>query len=329
MKKGILLVNLGSIDVCCPKVLAKYLRQFLMDERVIDLPYWKRWLLVHAFIVPFRVPKVIKEYEKLFLAEGSPLLVHSQALTQKVQAILGDDFTVELAMRYQNPSIEKALNNLRSKPIDELVIFPLFPQYASATVGSVHQEVMRLVSTWTIIPNLQFISSFYDHPLFLDCMSQHIDSYLSQQKTAHLVFSFHGLPERHMAQSESYGLGSERGVMYHYQKACRHHASLLAERLQLSPEQHSICFQSRLGKEPWIEPYATDIIRDLAEKGEKNLVICAPSFVADCLETSMEIGEQYRELFLAHGGESFTLVESLNSSSDWAKTLAQLIKGEG
>lgn len=328
MKKGILIANLGSIDACEKKVLAEFLHQFLMDERVIDLRFWKRWLLVNLIIVPFRTPKSLKEYRKLFTSEGSPLLLHSHRLATAVQAELGEDYAVELAMRYGNPSIESALAKLKTQGVDEIVVFPLFPQYASATVGSVHQEVMRIVSSWHVIPSLRFVSSFYDNPIFLKCQADSIQSALKNQPNSHLVLSYHGIPERHVKLSKSCGLGSEdvKSINYNYQSACFHHSQLLAERLQLDDSQLATCFQSRLGKDPWIQPYTSETIVKLARRGAKNVIVCAPSFVADCLETTIEIGEQYRDLFLQNGGEKFTLVESLNSSADWVKALAKMVK---
>ncbi|MFV0365588.1 MAG: ferrochelatase [Mangrovibacterium sp.] len=328
MKKGIVIINLGTIDSCNKRVLSNYLHQFLMDERVIDIPFGKRWLLVNLIIVPFRTPKVLKEYRKLFTNEGSPLLVHSQKLAQAIQAELGEDYAVELAMRYQKPSIESALHKLRAKQVDEIIVFPLFPQYASATVGSMHQEVMRIISGWHIIPQMHFVSSFYNNPLFTHCLAQHIQSTLNQQPQAHLVFSYHGIPQRHIAQSTRCGLGNESDnrINYNYQSACFHHSKLLGNQLQLSETQYTTCFQSRLGKDPWIEPYTSETLVQLAQSGKKNIVVCAPSFVTDCLETTIEIGEQYRQLFLAHGGESFTWVESLNSNAAWAKTLSEMIR---
>ncbi|MFV0520861.1 MAG: ferrochelatase [Mangrovibacterium sp.] len=328
MKKGILIVNTGTIDTCNKKVLANYLREFLMDERVIDIPLWKRWLLVNGIIVPTRTPKVIKEYQKLFTHEGSPLLTHGNKLSTIIKKHLGSDFVVELAMRYQTPSIKNALFKLREKHVDEIIVFPLFPQYASATVGSIHQQVMKFILSWHVIPRIRLVSSFYKNPLFINCYGQHIEKYIGKEKDFHLVFSYHGIPQRHVEYSKQSSFGSEHAdsIDYNYQSACFQTSKLLAERLNLSREQYTTCFQSRLGKEPWIQPYTSDTITKLAQDGEENIIACSPSFVADCLETTIEIGEQYRNLFLAHGGKSFTLIDSLNSNEDWAEALVQMIK---
>lgn len=328
MKKGILFVNLGTIDICNKKILSKYLREFLMDERVIDISYWKRWLLVNAIIVPFRTPKVIKEYQKLFTPEGSPLLIHSKKLALSVQENLGDNYVVELAMRYRNPSIQTALYRLQKQQVDEIIIFPLFPQYASATIGSIHQQVMKIISSWHVIPHIQFVSSFYQNPLYLNCYAESIKKHTNVCSNFHLLFSYHGIPQRHIEYTKQQGLGSEGGnhTNYNYQSACFHHSDLLAELLGIEKQNYTTCFQSRLGKDPWIQPYTADVIVNLAQNECQNLIVCAPSFVADCLETTLEIGEQYRDLFIAHGGKSFKLVESLNSTENWANTLAQMIR---
>ncbi|MFV0268480.1 MAG: ferrochelatase [Draconibacterium sp.] len=329
MRKGILLVNLGTPKTCTKPAIAKYLRHFLMDERVINIPFYKRWMLVNLIIVPFRTPKVIEEYRKLWTKEGSPLLIHGKKLTEGLRLNLGDDYVVELAMRYQEPSIEQGLANLKGKDVDEIIILPLFPQYASATVGSIHQEVMRIVDGYNVIPNIRFISNFYKNKNLISCFADKISSAVGGALSGkHMVFSYHGVPEQHIKNAMNSGFcgSDESDEAYNYQTSCFKNSELIADTLGLSPEQYSTCFQSRLGKEAWIKPYASDVILDLAKNGNEDIIICSPSFLADCLETTIEIGEQYRELFLQNGGKSLTLVDSLNSDAKWIEVLTGMVR---
>lgn len=197
-KTGILLVNVGTPDSPEPADVWKYLRQFLMDGRIIDIPYWRRLLLVNLIIAPFRAPKSAREYRKIWSEKGSPLMYHSCNFRDSVQQQLGDNFIVSLAMRYQNPSIESALETLRQQRPSSIVIFPLFPQYASATVGSVHEKVMQIVQKWPEIPELRFIDSFYDHPKMIQTFASQGKQYIDQECYDHILFTYHGLPERHL-----------------------------------------------------------------------------------------------------------------------------------
>lgn len=332
LKTGVLLVNVGTPDSPKTADVRKYLRQFLMDSRVIDHVFWKRFLLVNLIIVPFRAPQSAKEYRKLWTEKGSPLLSHSLELKDLVQQRLGEDFIVTLAMRYQHPSIESALETLRQHRLDNIIIFPLFPQYTSATVGSVYEKVMQVMQRWVEIPQLQFINSFYDHPKMIETFVQRGKHYLDQETYDHILFTYHGLPEHQLKKANSDCLCTNTccdtmQINNHlcYRAQCFATSKHLAKALHLAHGDYTVSFQSRLGKNPWIQPYTDEVLIDLAAKGIKKILAFSPSFVADCLETNIEIGEEYHHLFQENGGEKLQLVESLNAHPLWIETVKDII----
>lgn len=331
-KKGILLVNLGTPDDPGTASVRRYLREFLMDARVIDIAPLPRWLLVNLIIAPFRGPKSAKEYQKLWDERGSPLKYHTEDLTQLLQNSLSDDYTVSYAMRYQNPSIEQGLNHLRDKRVESILVVPLFPQYASATTGSVIEKVNDIVKQWQVIPNLQFVSKFFEDELFLSTIIERAKPMMEAKSYDHFVFSYHGLPERQIykASTGSCELGKccnkyGSANLYCYRAQCFETSKLLAEKLDIPSQQYTVAFQSRLGKDPWIQPYTEDVIQTLASNGVKNVLVFSPAFVADCLETTLEVGETYQEEFLEQGGDSWDLVPSLNTEATWVKCLAEMV----
>ena len=335
-KTGILIVNLGTPD--SPKVndVKRYLTEFLTDKRVIDLPPIKRQLLVRGIIVPFRAPKVAKEYKKLWLEEGSPLLVYGQRLVDQLQILFNKDVVVELAMRYQNPSIASALKKLRDSKADRIIVFPLFPQYASATTGSVVEKVMDIIKEWNVVPSIDFINSYHTDHRFIAAFADKIKTDISNFHPDHILFSYHGIPERHLrniqkndaskCQWPSCDCGHHpMNKPFCYRSACFKTSELLAQKLELNFTQFTTSFQSRLGKDPWIQPYTDETIKHLTRIGVKKLLVVSPSFVADCLETTLEIGEEYHELFKENGGEAFHLTESLNADVPWAEAIYEII----
>ncbi|CAH0175508.1 Ferrochelatase [Pedobacter sp. Bi27] len=334
-KKGILLVNLGTPDSPATADVKKYLDQFLMDERVIDIPKLNRTLLVKGIIVPFRSPKTAKLYKEIWNENGSPLLYYSRLQAEMLQERLGDDYHVELAMRYQSPSVASALANLKAGLVESIQVIPMFPQYASASTGSVMQLVMELVSKWPTVPPISFVNSFHDNELMIKVFAEnakkhHVESY------DHVLFSFHGLPERQLLKCDhtgSYCLKSADCCQtlndtnkFCYSAQGHDTARLIAKELNLSKDQYTVCFQSRLGKEPWVQPYTTDVLKKLAGEGKKRLLVFSPAFVADCLETLYEITVEYHEEFKALGGEHVQLVESLNDSPVFIEALAGMVK---
>jgi len=330
--KGILLVNLGTPDTTSVKDVRKYLREFLMDKRVIDIPFWKRWLLINLIIAPFRGPKSAKEYDKLFDEKGSPLKYYSVSITEKLQAKLGDNYKVILGMRYQSPSLASALDELKN--CESIHVIPLFPQYASASTGSVQDKVMELMKDWQIIPDVTFTSKFFEEKLFLQTIVDRARKLMSEDEYDHFVFSYHGLPERQITKGaidNHCQFGSCCGVyddknQYCYRAQCFENSRLLAQLLELNKDQYSVTFQSRLGKTPWIRPYTDEVLKTLPANGIKKVLAFSPAFVSDCLETTVEVGQQFRDEFIEAGGEKWTLVPSLNEEGTWVECLEGMVK---
>lgn len=333
-KKGILIVNLGTPDSPSTPDVRKYLKEFLLDERVIDINPVSRNFLVRGLILPFRSPKSAKIYKEIWTEEGSPLLIYGNSVRDKIAERLGEEYHVELAMRYQSPSIPDALERLKQAKVDSIKVVPLFPQYASASTGSVHQLVMEIVSKWQAIPALSFINSYHDHPGMIKVFADNARKYLDQQWD-HVLFSYHGIPERQMKKADVSGSHCLQvkdccRTMTENNKFCYSAQSydttrLLVKELGLEEGKYTLCFQSRLGNDPWMKPYTSDVLKDLAAKGVKRILVLCPAFVADCLETLYEITFEYQEEFEKLGGEKVQLVESLNDNPLWIDALEDII----
>ncbi len=334
-KIGVLLVNLGTPDSTKTGDVRKYLREFLMDGRVIDFPFIPRWMLVNLIIAPFRAPKSAKEYRKLWTDRGSPLLFHTEDLKEKLVAKLdAEEYLVSMAMRYQSPSIESGLKELMDAKVRKIIVLPLFPQYASATNGSVIDKVMEIARGWQIIPEITFISNFVEHPLFIQAWEELGKEMMQQDQYDRYLFSYHGLPERQIRKGSvdnycklgaccnKYGPKNQ----FCYRAQCFHTTRLVAAKLGLPEDKVMTCFQSKLGKDPWIKPYTEDVIKELAEQGVKKVLVFSPAFVADCLETTVEVGEEYKEEFEELGGEKWDLVPSLNSTDTWIDCVKDLVE---
>jgi ferrochelatase len=337
-KTGVLIVNLGTPDTPNVPDVRKYLREFLMDGRVIDIPYISRWLLVNLIIAPFRSPKSAKVYRELWTEDGSPLKIYGEKNEKQLQQALGSQYVVKLAMRYQNPGIEKGLKELQVLSLHKIIVIPFFPQYASATTGSVYEEVMRVINQWQVIPELRFVNYFYNYPKFIKAFAENGRKYLEKDDYEHIVFSYHGLPERQIMKGDCTGKTCQLGAccdtihalnQHCYRASCFETSRLLAKELGLKEGTYTTCFQSRLGKDPWIQPYTENVVKELAHKKVKKVLAYSPAFVADCLETTIEVGDEYREMFEEHGGERWQLVESLNDSAAWIDLLTDLVKEQG
>jgi len=336
-KKGVLLVNLGTPDDPSRGSVYRYLLQFLTDPRVIDYPWLLRQILVRGIIVPFRSGSSSKLYKQLWTEEGSPLKFYGERLTAGVIEHLGDDYEVELAMRYQNPSIESAIERLLKKGVKSFLIFPLFPQYASASTGSVHEEVMRIFSAKQVIPDIKMINSYFDHPAMVKIFADNARKF-DIKSYDHILFSYHGLPARHLRKGDPTGSHCKKVEnccaqmgehnKYCYSAQCYQTTYAIAEELGLKPEDYSIAFQSRLGKEEWQKPYSDKVIEQRAKKGDKKMLVFCPAFVADCLETTIEVSYEYKEEFLEMGGEIMDLVPSLNDNPDWIKAVSEMVEAE-
>jgi protoporphyrin/coproporphyrin ferrochelatase len=318
MKNGLLIINLGTPDAPTPKALRRYLKPFLSDPRVMDINPLLRWLLVYVVILPFRAPQSAKAYKKIWTREGSPLMVHTQKLRDQISQGLKGEWIVEMGMRCGNPSIETGLKRLMQQGADRITILPLYPQYASATTGTTIEEVYRVTSPLWNLPSIRIIPPFYDQPGFIQTHVQIAKDHLSHFRQDHLLFSFHGLPKKHIEKSK--GLAA-----YCYESQCTHTAKVIAQGLGLKKERYSLAFQSRLGRSPWIQPYTDEEIVRLGQSGVKRLAVMMPSFVADCLETLEEIGLRGKELALSHGVEEFELIPTLNAHPEWVRTICHMV----
>jgi len=331
--KGILLVNLGTPDSPKTSDVRKYLREFLSDPRVVDINPVGRYILVNAIIAPFRSPKSAATYRKVWTEKGSPLMVYGLELKVKLQEKLGPDYRVGLAMRYQSPSIESALLEMQAEGIDDIKVIPLFPQYASATGGSVNEKVMEVVGKWQTIPQIEFVKSFHRDEKMIESFAEN-GKKQGIENFDYFLFSFHGLPQRQLRKADisrnhCQGGGDCCKTMVEankncYGAQCHDTAKAIAEKLGLPQDSYSVSFQSRLGNDPWIGPYTSKVLKELAEKGKKRILVFCPAFVADCLETIYEIGIEYEEEFREEGGEKLVLVESLNTHPIWVEALAEM-----
>lgn len=333
-KTGVLLVNLGTPDDPSTGSVRRYLRQFLLDARVIDINPILRNVLVRGIIAPFRARSSGKLYKMLWTENGSPLKHYGYKVKDMLQAKLGDDYQVELGMRYQNPSIESAAEALQKSNVDRIVIFPMFPHYASASSGSAIQETMKVITNWLTIPELACISSYHDHPKVIEVFADNARKY-NLDDYEHFLFSFHGIPQRQLTKSDTNNhclknkdccqTICESNKMC-YSAQCYDTAFKIADNLGLRKDQYSIGFQSRLGKDPWTEPFTPDVLKDLNSRGIKKLLVFSPSFVADCLETTIEISDEYHEEWEEMGGEKLDLVESLNDNPIWVEAIEEILQ---
>jgi len=334
---GVLLVNLGTPDSPETGDVRRYLNEFLTDARVIDMPAAIRYPLFQGLVVPLRAPKSAKIYKQLWTDRGSPLLYHGLDLQAKVQATLGPGYVVAFGMRYQKPSIEKALEELRDAAVERIIVLPLFPQYAAASTGSVQEKVMEIVSKWWIVPSISFISTFTDDPGFINSFAALGKAEMAKHDYDHIMFSYHGIPERHVLKGSHKGyckLGNccnsyNKNNRYCYRAQCFETSRLLAQAMGLSPEQYTVSFQSRLQsrlRDPWLQPYSDEVLKEYPAKGIKKVLAFSPAFVADCLETTIEVGEEFKEMFEEAGGEHWQLVPSLNSEPMWVEAVANMIR---
>jgi protoporphyrin/coproporphyrin ferrochelatase len=332
-KTAVILVNVGTPDSPSVGHVRRYLFQFLNDRRVIDLPLIPQKLLVNGIIVPFRAPKSAKLYRALWTPEGSPLLVISRSLQRKLQTSLGESHVVFLAMRYAKPNLKEVLETIRKKGFKKLIVAPLFPHYASSTTGTVVQRVMEIVKNWYVIPEIRFIGQFYDHPKFIEAFCTRAREY-NFSEYDHILFSYHGLPNSQVnkthpgtdAKSCTCTTAFPEHGKFCYKATCYETTRLIAAKLGLDTKKYSTAFQSRLTNN-WLEPFSDEVIVRKAKEGAKKILVLAPAFVTDCLETTHEIGVEYQELFEEHGGRKIDLVESLNDHPLWVELLSELVRG--
>ncbi len=327
--KGVLLVNLGSPDSTSTRDVRKYLDEFLMDKRVIDTSYLMRVFLVRGIILNTRPKKTAAAYKKIWWKEGSPLIEISRRVTEKIQA--KSDIPVEMAMRYGSPSMKSGIQKLADQGVTEIFMIPLYPQFAMASTETVVVLANKLIKKHFPQIKLIDVPAFYNKPDYIEVLSNSIKRKLEEEKPDHLLFSYHGLPERHLqltdvAKSHCKIDGTccntpSPAHEFCYRHQCYETTKLVVEKLGLKEEEYSVSFQSRLGKDPWIQPFTDVVIKDLPEKGIKKLSVVIPSFVADCLETLEEIAMEAKKSFLESGGEEFNTIPCLNEDEDWIEVL--------
>jgi ferrochelatase len=334
-RAGVLLVNLGTPASPATRDVRRYLREFLSDPLVMDIPALPRWLILHCFILPFRPRKSAAAYQKIWTAEGSPLLVHGERLRDGVARALGEGYAVELAMRYGEPAIAGAVERLASAGVARWVVLPLFPQYSAATTRSaVEKVVAELARAGHFSPRV--LGAFYDDAGFLAAFGAVARPHLDAFRPDHVLFSYHGLPERQVQAADAtqaHCLASETCCdavsdvnRDCYRAQCFATTRSLAQALGLGPGDHSLSFQSRLGRTAWIQPYTDRVLPELAARGVKRLAVVCPAFVADCLETLEEIAIRGREQWLELGGEALELVPSLNAEPAWVEAVAAMVE---
>ena len=334
-KPALLLVNLGTPDSPSYFDVFKYLREFLMDGRVIDVPAFFRFILVTLIICPFRSFSSGKIYKQLWdLSDGeSPLLKNTRELTNKLNQTQ-EKYNVFYAMRYQTPSIKNVLCEIQKSNPTDLIVFPLFPHYASATSGSVYAEITKQLSKEWVIPNFNFISQYYDHPAFIEAWIKTAQSY-DMDEYDKILFSYHGLPKSQVNKvyqdMQCDGKNCEHEINddnhYCYKATVYETSKLIADRLNIPRDKYEVSFQSRLTNN-WLEPFSDDVLKSYPAKGIKKVLVFSPAFTADCLETIIEIGHEYKELFEESGGLKLDYVESLNFSDAWVQAIIEIVNSK-
>lgn len=332
-KKGVLVINLGSPKSPTAKDVKPYLAEFLMDERVIDLPKLLRTFLVKGIILNTRPKKSAAAYQKIWWEEGSPLVVISERFTEKLRE--RTDIPVALGMRYGEMSIQKALKELQDKGVDQVLVLPLYPQYAMSSYETVVVKTKEVQQQNFPEMHLDFVDAFYNNPDYIEVLSSDIKEKLAAKEYDYLLFSYHGIPERHIKKSDptkshctidgSCCNTASDAHSYCYRHQCITTTELVAKTLDLEPGTYSLSFQSRLGSDAWLKPYTDKEFERLAQEGKKNLIVVTPAFVADCLETLEEIAMEGKEQFKEAGGEQFTHISCLNDSDPWADTVAKWV----
>lgn len=318
-KVGVLLVQLGTPDQPTPRAVRRYLREFLGDPRVIEAPRLLWWFILRVRVLPFRSYQSAQKYRRIWDPErGSPLLYYTRRQALKLQDVLGDDYLVRFGMRYGNPSVRSAITELLAACVDRFLVFPLYPQYSATTTGTAYDAVFRDLITRRFVPAIRVVPPYYDHPLYLEAVARLVEETVEKwgQKPERILFSYHGIPVAY----------AERGDPYptHVKETTRQ----LVARLGLNDDEWILCYQSRFGRAPWLQPYTEDVLVDLARRGVRRVLVVQPGFTADCLETIDEIGFEAAELFRAHGGEELVRVPCLNDHPLWIEAMAAITRGE-
>lgn len=331
-KKAVLMISLGTPDSPRWFDVATYLSQFLTDGRIINIPSFLRFILVNLIIVPLRSFSSSKSYKELWTERGSPLKYHMEDLTKKVGNALKDSHDIYYGMRYKNPSLKSKLDEINKRGYDEVVLFPVFPQYSSAANGSFLDYSLKLISKWNVIPTIKTVDQFYDNEDFLNAFKENIEQF-DLAKYEKIIFSYHGLPMSQLDDVYPEGKCEDRdceegvhGDNHHcYKATCYETTKLLVNKTGLDTRKTITAFQSRLDSK-WVKPFSDQVLKDFAKNGVKNILVISPSFTGDCLETIIEIGDEYKELFLENGGQTLDYVPSLNSNDSWVRCIVNIIK---
>lgn len=314
---GVLVTNLGTPTAPTTAAVRTYLAEFLSDSRVVEIPRPLWWLILHGIVLRIRPKRSAALYQKIWTPEGSPLLVNSQklvnALQQKFVIENNNSIKIVLGMRYGQPSIEQALQTLQQANCNKILVLPLFPQYSAATTASVFDAVAKVFRKWRALPELKMLTQYYKHPAYIAAIADSIQQHWQQHGQQHLLFSFHGLPQRCVELGDP------------YQQQCLATAQLVVEQLQLPQEKYSVVFQSRFGRAQWLQPYCDKTLQAMPAQGIKNVSVICPGFAVDCLETLEEINQLNREIFLNAGGEIFHYIPALNDSAMQANLLKAII----
>ncbi|HSW94024.1 MAG TPA: ferrochelatase [Gammaproteobacteria bacterium] len=311
-KIGVLLTNIGTPDSPTPSATRRYLKQFLSDRRVVEIPR-ALWLpILYGFILPCRSTKSARLYQKIWTEEGSPLLMHSRQLRKALADTL--NIPVALGMHYGHPSIPHALEELKKKNIQKIIVLPLYPQYSATTTAATFDAVSAVLKNWRVIPDIQMITDYADHPLYIKALADSIQTAYDQHPSKKLIFSFHSIPKKYVASGDP------------YQSRCEKTVSLLAERLNLTEKDYALTYQSRLGRAKWLQPYTDKTFHALPKKGITDISVMCPGFAVDCLETLEEIAIRGKEQFFKAGGKNFRYIPALNDCKRHVELLVDLIR---
>ncbi|RPE03620.1 ferrochelatase [Candidatus Pantoea deserta] len=311
-KPGVLLVNLGTPDAPTTAAVKRYLKQFLSDPRVVDTPRWLWWPILNGVVLPFRSPRVAKLYASVWMEGGSPLMVYSQQQREALAARV--DMPVELGMSYGNPSLQSAVDRLMAQGVTRMIVLPLYPQFSCSTVAAVWDGLYSAFKKARTLPDIEFIRDYAEHPAYIAALKASVErSFALHGQPDLLVLSYHGIPQRFAREGDDYPL------------RCADTTALLQQALGLRDDQIMMTFQSRFGREPWLQPYTDETMQGLAKKGVKHVQVMSPGFASDCLETLEEISEQNREFFLHGGGEKFEYIPALNADVEHIDMMIQLV----
>lgn len=335
-KTGLLILNVGTPEAPTVPAVKRYLKEFLSDPRIISLPKSLRLLFVHGFILPFRTRNSTHAYQAIWNSEtGSPLMSHSVNFQKALQSVLGENYQVVLGMRYGKPSIQEAIEQFKQQGVHQIILAPLYPQYASASTGSALESVFDHLKSWIVMPSVQILEPFYDSSYYIQANANLIVPYLDQPWDS-LLLSFHGLPFSQVKATETHTpLSCEKDLpcpkieahnQHCYRAQCYRTAHLLGQALQIREDQYQVCFQSRVGMNRWIGPDLESVLKRLIGEDKKNLLVACPSFVADCLETLEEIGIRAKQTWQKLGGASFTLIPCLNDDPNWVTGFSKILQ---